>query len=85
MARQHEKQIPALLGYKFTLSTGALVLVSRTAEYGSPMWCRSAHTKRLHAISLTDVMQIINGYMHPIEKDFLLMLASIAAAHIHFD
>ena len=41
--------------YTSTLRTGALALIYSAAEYASPVWCRSTHTKKL-GVALHDSM-----------------------------
>ena len=60
--------------YTSTLRTGALALVYSAAEYASPVWCRSTHTKKLD-VALNDSMRIISGCMRPTETTFLPVLA----------
>ena len=52
--------------YTSTLRTGALALVCSAAEYTSPVWCRSTHTKKLD-IALNDTMRFFTGCMRPSE------------------
>ena len=62
--------------YTSTLRTGALALVYSAAEYASPAWCRSTHTRKLD-VALNDTMRIITGCMRPTETTFLPALAGI--------
>ena len=64
-----------------TLRTGALALVYSAAEYASPVWCRSTHTKKLD-VALNDSMRIISGCMRPTETTFLPVLAGITPPDI---
>ena len=59
--------------YTSTLRTGALALVYSAAEYASPAWCRSTHTRKLD-VALDDTMRIITGCMRPTETTFLPVL-----------
>ena len=43
---------------------GALALVYSAAEYASPAWCRSAHSKKLD-ITLNETMRIVTGCLKP--------------------
>ena len=67
--------------YISTLRTGALALVYSAAEYASPAWCCSTHTRELD-VALNDTMQIITGSMRPTETTFLPVLAGITAPDI---
>ena len=67
--------------YTSTLRTGALALVYSAAEYASPVWCRSTHTKKLD-VALNDSMRIISGCMRPTETTFLPVLAGITLPDI---
>ena len=67
--------------YTSTLRTGALALVYSAAEYASPVWCRSTHTKKLD-VALNDSMRIISGCMRPTETTFLPVLAGITPPDI---
>ena len=62
--------------YTSTLRTGALALVYSAADYASPAWCRSTHTRKLD-VALNDTMRIITGCMRPTETTFLPVLAGI--------
>ena len=67
--------------YTSTLRTGALALVYSAAEYASPAWCRSTHTRKLD-VALNDTMRIITGCMRPTETMFLPVLAGITPPDI---
>ena len=67
--------------YTSTLRTGALALVYSAAEYASPAWCRSTHTRKLD-VALNDTMRIITGCMRPTETTFLPVLAGITPPDI---
>ena len=56
-----------------TICIGALALVYSTAEYISPVWCRSAHVPKLDS-SLNDTMHIVIGCVCPMETTFLPVL-----------
>ena len=64
-----------------TLRTGALALVYSAAEYASPVWCRSSHTKVLD-VTLNEIMRSITGCLRPTKSTFLPVLAGIAPPHI---
>ena len=67
--------------YTSTLRTGTLALVYSAAEYASPVWCRSTHTKKLD-VAQNDTMRIITGCMRPTETTFLPVLAGITPPDI---
>ena len=67
--------------YTSTLRTGALALVYSVAEYASPAWCRSTHTRKLD-VALNDTMRIITGCMRPTETTFLPVLTGIKPSDI---
>ena len=67
--------------YTSTLRTGALALVYSAAEYASPAWCRSTHTRKLD-VALNDTMRIITGCMRPRETTFPPVLAGITPPDI---
>ena len=67
--------------YTSTLRTGALALVYSAAEYASPAWCRSTHTRKLD-VALNDTMRIVTGCMRPTETMFLPLLAGITPPDI---
>ena len=70
--------------YTSTLRTGALALVYSAAEYASPAWCRSTHTRKLD-VALNDTMRIIAGCMIPTETTFLPVLAGITPPDIRHE
>ena len=65
-----------------TLRTGDLALVYSTAEYASPVWCRSTHTRELDT-ALNDPLRIISGCLRPTPTEFLPVLSGIAPATLH--
>ena len=67
--------------YISTLRTGSLALVYSAAEYASPAWCRSTHTRKLD-VALNGTMRIITGCMRPTETTFLPVLAGITPPDI---
>jgi len=58
-----------------TLRIVTLALVHSTAEYCTPAWCRSAHT-RLIDPAINDALQIVTGCLRPTPAD-LPILAGI--------
>ena len=64
-----------------TFRISALFLVYSTAEYCTPVWCRSTHTRLIDSI-LNDTLGIITGYLRPRPKEDLLVLASIQPAEL---
>ena len=67
--------------YTSTLRTGTLALVYSAAEFASPAWCRSSHTRKLN-VALNDTMRIITGCMRPTKTTFLPVLAGITPPDI---
>ena len=63
--------------YTSTLRTGALTLVYSAAEYASPVWCRSAHAKKLD-VTLNDTMRIVTGCLRRTPVSYLPVLSGIA-------
>ena len=64
-----------------TLRTSALALVFSTAEYASPAWVQSQHTKKLDA-AINDALRTISGAMKPTPTDMLPILAGIPPADL---
>jgi len=62
-----------------TLRTVTLILVYLTAEYCTPAWCRSAHT-RLIDVVINDALWILTGCLRPTPADNLLILVGIQPA-----
>ena len=60
-----------------TLRTAALAIVYSSAEYATPVWSRSSHTKKLD-VSLNDTMRIITGCVKPTPTHLLPVLSGIA-------
>ena len=60
-----------------TLRTSTLALVYAPAEYCTPVWCRSSHT-RLVDVSLNASLRTITGCLRPTPVDQLPVLAEIA-------
>ena len=64
-----------------TLRTSTLALVFSTAEYASPAWSQSQHTKKLDA-AINDALHTISGSMKPTPTSMLPVLAGIAPPDI---
>ena len=64
-----------------TLRIATLSLVYSAAEYCTPIWCRSTHT-RLMDIVLNDVLRIVTGCLHPTPTDHLPILSGIQPAEL---
>ena len=62
-----------------TLRIATLSLVYLTAEYGAPMWCRSAHTRLIDSV-LNDALRIVTGCLSPTPTDHLPILSGIPPA-----
>ena len=68
--------------YTSTLRTGALALVYSAAEYASPVWCRSTHTKKLD-VALNDRFYANHLRMHAAYGDHVLACAGRNHATLH--
>jgi len=64
-----------------TLRTAALALVDSTAQYCTPVWCRSAHTCLIDP-AINDTMRIVTGCLRPTPADNLPILAGIQPAEL---
>ena len=64
-----------------TLRIAMLSLVYSTAEYGAPVWCRSAHTRLIDSV-LNDALRIVIGFLHPTPTDHLPVLSGIQPAEL---
>jgi len=64
-----------------TLRTATLALVSSTAEYCAPVWCRTAHTC-LTDPTINDALRIVTGCLRPTPADNLPILAGIQPAEL---
>lgn len=64
-----------------TLRTSALSLVYSAAEYCSPAWLNSCHTKKVD-IKLNETMRIISGSVRSTPVPWLPVLCHIAPPHI---
>jgi len=58
-----------------------LALVHSTAEYCSPVWCRSAHTHLIDP-TINDALRIVTGCLRPTPADNLPILAGIQPAEL---
>ena len=64
-----------------TLNISALSLVYSTAEYSTPVWCRSTHTRLIDSI-LNDALRTVTGCLCPTTKEDLPVLAGIQSAEL---
>ena len=64
-----------------TLRIVTLSLVYSTAEYCSPVWCRSAHTRLIDSV-LNDALRIVTGCLGPTPTDHLPVLSGIQPAEL---
>ena len=64
-----------------TLRIATLSLVYSTAEYCAPVWCRSAHTRRIDSV-LNDALRIVTGCLRPTPTDHLSVLSGIQPAEL---
>ena len=64
-----------------TLRIATLSLVYSTAEYCTPVWCRSAHTHLIDSV-LNDALRIVTGCLHPTPTDHLPVLSGIHPAEL---
>ena len=67
-----------------TLHTSTQALVSSTAEYCSPVWCRSSHTKKLD-MTLNTALRTVSGCLHATPVNQLPILAGIAPPMLHHE
>ena len=65
-----------------TLRTSTTALVFAPAEYCSPVWCQSTHTKTLD-VPLNKAMRIVSGCIRPTPLDFLPPLSGIQPPSCH--
>ena len=59
-----------------TLRIATLSLVYSTAEYCTPVWCRSAHTRLIDSV-LNDALRIVTGCLRPTPTDHQPVLLGI--------
>ena len=64
-----------------TLRIATLSLVHSTAEYCTPVWCRSAHTRLIDSV-LNDALRIVTGCLRPTPTDHLPILSGIQPAEL---
>ena len=64
-----------------TLPIAALSLVYSTAEYCTPVWCCSAHTRLIDSV-LNDALRIVTGCLRPTPTDHLTILSGIQPAEL---
>jgi len=63
------------------LRTATLALVHSTAEYCTPAWCCSAHTRLTDPV-INDALRIVTGCLHPTPAGNLPILAGIRPAEL---
>ena len=64
-----------------TLCIATLSLVYSAAEYYTPVWCRSAHTRIIDSV-LNDALRIVTGCLRPTPTDHLHVLSGIQPAEL---
>ena len=64
-----------------TLRIAALFLVYATAEYCTPVCCRSTHTRVIDSV-LNDALHIVTGCLRPTPTDHLPILSGIQMAEL---
>ena len=64
-----------------TLRIATLSLVYSTAEYCTPVWCRSAYTCLIDSV-LNDALCIVTGCLRPTPTDHLPVLSGIQSAEL---
>ena len=64
-----------------TLRIATSSLVYSTAEYCTPVWCRSAHTRIIDSV-LSDALRIVTGCLRPTPTDHLHVLLGIQPAEL---
>ena len=64
-----------------TLHTAALSLVHSTAEYCAPVWCHSAHTRRINSVQ-NDALRIVIGCLRPTPTDHLSIFSGVQPAEL---
>ena len=64
-----------------TLHIATLSLVYSTAEYCTPVWCRSAHTCLIDSV-LNNTLHIVTGCLRPTPTDHLPVLSGIQPAEL---
>ena len=64
-----------------TLRIATLSLVYSIAEYCTPVWCRSAHTRLIDSV-LNNALRIVTGCLHPTQTDHQPILSGIQPAEL---
>ena len=64
-----------------TLHIATLSLVYSAAEYCTPVWCCSAHTRLIDSV-LNDTLRIVTGCLRPTPTDHLPVLSGIQPAEL---
>ena len=64
-----------------TLRIATLSLVHSAAEYCSPVWCSSAHTRLIDSV-LNDALRIVTGCLRPIPTNHLPVFSGIQPAEL---
>ena len=64
-----------------TLRIATLSLVYSTAEYCTPVWCCSAHTRLIDSV-LNDALRIVTGCLRRTPTDYLPVLSGIQPAEL---
>ena len=65
-----------------TLRIATLSLVYSAAEYCTPVWCCSAHTRLIDSV-LNDGLHMVTGCLHPTSTNHLPVLSGIQPAELH--
>ena len=65
-----------------TLHIATLSLVYSAAEYCTPVWCCSAHTRLIDSV-LNDGLHIVTECLHPTSTNHLPVLSGIQPAELH--
>ena len=79
------KLVGANWGAKFTtLRTSTLALVYSTAEYASPVWSHSVHTKAVDTV-LNNAMRVISGTLKPTPTAMLPVVSGIPPPSLRRD
>ena len=64
-----------------TLRIATLSLVYSSAEYGEPVWCRTAHSRLIDNV-LNKALGIVTEYLRPTSTDHLPILSGIQPAEL---
>ena len=65
------------------LRTAALSLIYLTAEYCTPAWCRSAHTRLIDSV-LNDALRIVTEHLRPTPTDNFPVLSGIQPVELRW-